>query len=153
MRCTELTDHADGRGHGAGGPVRRFVRRIGVGQGDDPIEHRLIERRDARRPRLVAHETVDAIGHEPLLPAPDTGLGFADLAHDRIGSETGGGKKHDPRTPDMLLRAVPIPDDRIQSLTVRIGQHDRDSRAHAPDSHTPCPRRISYGTQMLDLNH
>src|SRR5512133_984369 len=59
--------------------------------------------------------------HEPLLPAPDAGLGLAGLAHHGIGSETGGGEKHNPRTPDVLLRAVPITDDRIQSLTVRSG--------------------------------
>jgi len=52
-----------------------------------------------------------------------------------MGSETGGGQKHDPRTPDVLLGTVPIDDDRVQSLTVHIGQLDRDTSAHAPDSH------------------
>jgi hypothetical protein len=69
--------------------------------------------------------------------APDAGLGFAGLAHDGVRSETGGGQKHDPRSPDVLLRAVPITDDRIQSLMVRIGQRNRDSGARAPDSRAP----------------
>jgi hypothetical protein len=73
---------ADGGGHGAGGPVRRFVRRIGVRQGDDAIDDRLVERCDARRARLVAHQAVDAVGHVAFLPSPDTGLGLAGLAHD-----------------------------------------------------------------------
>ncbi len=144
---------ADGGGHGAGGPVRRFVRRVGVRQGDDSIDDRLVERCNARRARLIAHQTIDAVDHVPFLPSPDTGLGLAGLAHDRIGPETGGGQKHDPRTPDVLLGAVPIEDDRIQSLTIRIGQHDRDTRAHAPNSHTPDRRGIPRRTQALELNH
>lgn len=40
---------ADGLGHGGDGLVRRFVRRVGVGQGDDAIDHGLAERLDARR--------------------------------------------------------------------------------------------------------
>ena len=144
---------ADGCGHGAGGPVRRFVRRVGVRQGDDPIDDRLVERCDAGRARLIAHQTIDAVGHVPVLPSPDTGLGLAGLAHDRICSETGGGQKHDPRTPDVLLGAVPIQDDRIQTLMIRIGQHDRDTRAHAPNSHTPDREGIPRGTQTLDLYH
>ena len=99
---------ANGGGHGAGGPVRRFVRRIGVRQGDDPIDDRLVERCDARRARLVAHQAVDAGGHGAFLPSPDTGLGLAGLVHDRTGSETDGGQKHNPRTLDVLLGAVPI---------------------------------------------
>src|SRR5512144_3291754 len=103
--------------------------------------------------RSVPHQTIDAVDHVPFLPSPDTGLGLAGLAHDRMGTETGGGQKHDPRTPDVLLGAVPIEDDRIQSLTVSIGQHDRDTRAHTPDSHTPDRRGIPLGTQVSELNH
>jgi hypothetical protein len=39
----------DGGGHGAGGPVRRFVRRVSVRQGNDPIDDRLGERGDTWR--------------------------------------------------------------------------------------------------------
>jgi hypothetical protein len=83
---------ADGLGHGAGGQVRRFVRRLGVGQSDSPRDDP-----NARRPRLVASQAVDPFRHEPLLPAPDAGRGFAGLAHHRVGSRTGGGEKHDLR--------------------------------------------------------
>ena len=43
-------------------------------------------------PRFVAHQTVDAVSHEPLLAAPAVGLGFAGLAHDGVRSEAGGGQ-------------------------------------------------------------
>ena len=144
---------ADSLGHGACGPVCGFVRRLGIGQRHHPVDNRLRERRNARRPRLVAHQTVNSLGHKPLLPAPDAGLGFAGLAHDGVRSETGGGQKHDPRSPDVLLRAVPITDDRIQSLAVRIGQRNRDTRAHAPDSHAPHRRGIPCETQASDFIH
>ena len=143
----------DGGGHGASGPVCRFVRRVSVRQGNDPIDDRLGERGDAWRARLIAHQTVDAVGHVPFLPSPNTGLGLAGLAHDRMGSETGGGQKHNPRTPDVLFGAVPIEDDPVQSLTVRIGQLDRDTRAHAPDSHIWGRAGIPCRTQTSDSNH
>lgn len=126
---------ADGGGHGVGGPVRRVVRRLGIHHGDDPIDDRLAEGCDAWQARLVAHETVDAVGYVPFLQSPDTGLGLANLTHDRMGSAAGGGQKHDPRTPHVVLGAVPIEVDRVQPLTVRIGQLGRDTRAHAPNSH------------------
>ena len=40
---------------------------------------------------------------------------FARLAHDRVGPDTVCGHQHDARPPTMLLRTVPIGDDRRQS--------------------------------------
>ena len=114
---------------------------------DNPLISGTNERCDAWRALLIAHQTVAAVGHVLFLPSPDTGRGLAGLAHDRMGSETGGGQKHDPRTPDVLLRAVPIAEDRVQSLTIRIGHLDRDTRAHTPDSHTPGRGRFLRRTQ------
>ncbi len=37
-------------------------------------------------------------------------------------------EKHNRRFPDVLLRAVPITDDRIKSLAVRIGHQDMDNQ-------------------------
>ena len=145
--------NADGRGHGAGGPVRRLMGRFGVRQSHHPIDNRLVERHDARWPRLVLDQAVDPRSHETFLPAPDAGLRLAGLAPNGIGPETRGREKHDPRTPDVFLRAVPIQHDRIQSLAVRIGQRNRHPRAHAPDSHKPDRGGIPRGTRALGLNH
>jgi len=43
-------------------------------QGHDPIGHILRQARRAGRPGLVAQQTVEALVHEPRLPAPDGGL-------------------------------------------------------------------------------
>ena len=57
---------------------------------------RLGQRRDARRPGLVAQQPVDAGLHEALLPAPDRGLALAGLPHDLRRAEAIGGQQHDP---------------------------------------------------------
>ena len=64
--------------------MRGLARRVaGRGQGDHPLGHdRGAQRRDARGPGLVAQQPVDARRHEPLLPAPDTGLRLAGAPHD-----------------------------------------------------------------------
>ena len=49
-------------------------RRIGKRQRHHARGHLRTERRDARGPRLVVQEAVDAFLHEPFLPAPDAGL-------------------------------------------------------------------------------
>src|ERR1700722_13215127 len=78
---------ADRLGHRRAGPMRRFVRRLLHGQRDDALVDRRIELRDARGPCLVAQKTVHAFDGEALLPAPDTGLGLAGLAHDRVSAD------------------------------------------------------------------
>ena len=76
--------HACRSAHRRTGPVGRFARRGLHGQRDNALGDRRIELGDARGSRLVAQKPVHAFGGEPFLPAPDAGLGFAGLAHDRI---------------------------------------------------------------------
>src|SRR5260221_6234788 len=71
--------------------------RIGAGHGDDPIDHRLGKRRNARRPRLVAQQAIDAGLHEAFLPAPDHRLALASPPHDRRRPKAIGGHPADPR--------------------------------------------------------
>ena len=78
-------------GHRRARPMGRFVRRFLQGQSHNPLGDRRLELRDARGPRLVAQKPVHAFGGEPLLPAPDAGLGFAGLAHDRVRADALGG--------------------------------------------------------------
>src|SRR6202043_1429463 len=53
---------ACGLGHRRAGPVRRFAWRLLHGQRDDALGYGGVELGDARGPRLVAEESVDALG-------------------------------------------------------------------------------------------
>jgi len=68
--------------HYVGGPVGRLARRIGKRQCHDELADIGTERRNARRPRLVAQQPVTAFRGEALLPAPHAGLRLAGAAHD-----------------------------------------------------------------------
>lgn len=112
-------------GYGGGGPVGCLARRIAERAGDYGLGHRLGQGRNAGRARLVARQAVDTIGGEAFLPVPDRGLGNPGLAHDGVGALPIGGQQHDPATLDMLLRAVAIRDDGLQTgsstgLTVKL---------------------------------
>ena len=69
--------NAGGFRHHRAGPVRRLQGRVFKRQGDNPFGDLVSQRRDAGRPRLVAKQAVEAVLHEPFLPAPDAGLGLA----------------------------------------------------------------------------
>src|ERR1700735_633109 len=111
------------------------------------------ERRNARRPGLVAQEAVHALLHEPLLPSPDAGLRYPRLTHDLGRGETGWRPKHDPRAPDMLLRTVSVRSNRLQTSTIGGIQFNEDRCAHQTDSHSHDPRGIPYPTLPSDFIH
>lgn len=157
MRLPDVLDRRDREphrpGHGLPRPVRRLVRRRRERQPHDLGDPVVRNRRLAGRAGLVAQEPVHARLHEPLLPAPDASLRLARRRHDRVRAQAVGGKKHDPRAPDMLLRRVAIGDDGLQTLA--IGGRDRDGypTAHDADSHAPPPKGIPGGTLSCQLNH
>ena len=95
----------------------------------------LWQRRDARRPRLVAQQAVDPGQHESLLPAPDRSLGHPCLPHDLGRPVPLGRQQHDPGAPDVLLRTVAVGRDGGKPLTIRGSDIDDGSGAHAPNSH------------------
>ena len=135
-RAPDAPDRADAdagrlRHHG-GGPVGGLRRLIGQRQRHHALRHLGAERRDARRPGLVAQQTVHPLGHEPRLPAPDARLGLARPPHDLRRPEAVRGRQNDAGPPHVLLRAVPIRDDRLQSGTVRGAYLDADTLAHPP---------------------
>src|SRR5580704_4299732 len=113
------------------GPMRRLMRRGLVGQGNNTIDGRGRQGRDARGPGLVASEPLDPLMHEALLPAPDHGSALADSAGDGSGAGAVGPQNNDPRPPNVLLRAVAIPDDRLQASSIRRSDRDDYSLAHA----------------------
>ena len=127
--------YAAGRRHRAPGPMRRLAARIAECQRDHPIDH---GRRQGRQPGLagpVAHQPGHAFAHEPLLPAPDAGLGHLGPAHDLGRAAARRRRQDDPRPPDVLLRAVPIRHDPLQPATVRSAHLDADPFAHAAACH------------------
>ena len=93
---------------------------------DDSLCYRCL----ARWPGLVAQQAVNPIGHETLLPAPDTGLTLARSTHDLIGPQTVSRQQDDRRPPDMFLGTVPIVNDRFQPLTITRIEPDLDTASH-----------------------
>jgi len=139
-------------GHRRGGPVGDFPRRIGGdGQRHHPLGHLVSQGRNARRAGLVPQQAVHALLHEPLLPSPDRRLALVRPAHDFDGPQAVGSQKHDPRSPDVLLRAVAVRDHRLQAEAVRGAHLDDNPFAHPPDSHIRPVGGIRSGTLMLDF--
>jgi len=69
--------------------------------------------------------------HEALLPAPDHGFALTDSPRDGGSALAVSGQNNDPRPPDVLLRAVAIPDDRLQASPIRRRDFDDYTLAHA----------------------
>ena len=133
-----------GLGHHVGGPVGRLAGRVLLSKRDHPLGDLRPQGRDARRPRLVAQQPLGALQHEPCLPAPHAGFALASTAHDLDCAEAGGGQQHDPRPPDMFLRAVPVRSDRFQTSTVGRAHINNDILAHPPDSHPTRAQGIPF---------
>src|SRR3954453_18425659 len=152
MRWTEetLTPTALARGSG---PMRRLVRRLGRGQRHHLVDDLLAERRNARRPGLVAQQAVDPFRGEAFLPAPDASLRLARPAHDLNGAKTVRRQQHDLGPPGMLLRDVAVTDNRAQAAATDGGEGDGDTRAHAPESHGSNRSGIPSWIQSSDLIH
>ena len=139
--------------HQIGGPMGGLDRRIGKRQRHHARGHLRTERRDARGPRLVVQEAVDAFLHEPFLPAPDAGLRLAGPAHDLVGANTVGAREDDRRPPSVFLRGVTVPGDRFKSAADGPRDRDGNSGAHAPDSHGNRNRGIPIRTLLSGKDH
>src|SRR5665213_1943077 len=135
------------------GPVGRLGGRLSLGEHHDTLSDVRSKGRDTRGARLVTQQAVVTLLHEAFLPAPDTGLRFARLAHDLVGADAGRAQQHDLGTPDMLMRRVAISRERSQTATISRLEDDGYSGSHAPDSHRSSPSRIPSGIQMSELIH
>ena len=127
-------------GHCGGSPVCGLAWRIGQCASDNALLDCASQGRDARRTGLVAQQTFDAVGHEPLLPPPDSRLAGACAAHDLRCAATIRRQQHDVCSPNMLLGRVPICHDRRKPLAISGAYLDDDTCAHAINSH---PRTAS----------
>jgi hypothetical protein len=125
---------ADLRGRRSGRPMRRLARRRPKRRRHDLLGDRRRQRGNARQPRLVAQQTVDAGLHEPLLPAPDSGLGHARQPHDGRRGVSGGGQQHHAGAANVLLLAVTVGVHCKQPLTIFRPDVNGDPSAHAHDS-------------------
>src|SRR5665213_3317927 len=139
--------------HHRGGPMGRFEGRGGQGQRDDALGYFGPERRNARGSRLVAKEAVHAFFGEALLPAPDAGLRLARQPHDRDRAHALRAEQDDTGAPDMLLSGVAVADQRLQAPAVGWRDLDRDTYAHATDSHAKASTGIPYKTRPSDFIH
>lgn len=144
---------ARSHGHGGAGPVGHLAGRIAQREGNHPFGHLVDQRRHAGWPGLVAQQTGDALLGEALLPAPDRRLGNAGFPHDGIGTEARGGEQHDPAAPDVLLRAVAIRDDRLETGLIGGVDGKVDPGAHPSESHGRDRRGIPSRIQMSDFIH
>ena len=150
IRCTELT--LSPLTAAIAGAVQ-WVTPSGGGSASVPRHHRLDhglgQRRDARWPRLVVQQTVDALAHEPLLPAPHARFRHARPAHHLGGAAALPRRQNDPRPPDVLLGAVAVRHDRLEPCTITSGDFDLDPLAHG-DSLPPARRQ---GNLLLEFIH
>ena len=133
--------------------MRGFARWIAESAGDDPLLDRHAEWRDARGSGLVAQQPGDTVGHEPLLPAPNCGLGGSGPAHDFLGAAALRRQQDDLGSPDMLLWRVPVRRDRRQTLAIGGAQVDCDAGAHAADWHSRIRAGNSHKIQPSDFIH
>ena len=76
------------------------------------------------------------------------GFALADSALDGGRARAVSGPNDDPRPPDVLLRAVAFPDDRLRASPIRRRDFDDYSLAHAPQSHNLCRRKTLIRTLL-----
>src|ERR1700722_12167525 len=131
--------------HHRGGPVGRLGGRGSLGQRHDAFSDARPQRRDARGARLIVQEAVVTCLHEAFLPAPHTVFRLAGPAHDFISANTVRAQQDYLSPPDMLVRAVAVPRQRLQAAAVGRLKSDGNSCSHAPDSHAFRSRGIPPG--------
>lgn len=142
-----------GLGHHRRRPMGCLERRVTLGQRHHALGYLGTQGRDPRRPRLVAQKPVDAVGHEPLLPAPDAGLRLAGPAHDRVRAEPIGAEKDDGCPPHVFLGGVAVADNAFKTKPVGRIKCDRDSCTHLKDSQMREVWGIPNRTRTLSGNH
>ena len=93
----------------------RLGGRVGLGVRHDAFGDVRPQRRDARGAGLIVQVAVVTRLHEAFLPAPHTGLRLAGPPHDLIGANSIRAQQDDLSPPDMLVRGVAVPRQRLLS--------------------------------------
>ena len=123
---------AGGLGHHHRRPMGHLMQRVALGQCYHALGQLGTQGHNPLWPRLVTQKTVDAVGYEPLLPAPGTSLRFAGSAHVRLRVEPSGTEKNDRRLGAEVLG----------------GQYDVNSSARIPHIH----KFTNIGNLLPDSN-
>ena len=125
-------------GHRPAGPVGRLAGRLGAGQGHDPPHGPVAQRRLARLAAGVAQQPLDPSFGEPPLPAPHRRpADSSPLGHSRDRQPLGR-CQDDPSPRHVLLGAITIGDDRLQTSTILDRDQRTDDLSHEPNvAHPP----------------
>ena len=146
MRCTELTLIAGGLGHGGGRPVRRLAGRVGRWSARPPGRMTSAPSGGMRDGRVLSRSSPSTPSVMKRSCQRQThGLGLAGPAHDLGGAATVRRQQDDPRPPDVLLRAVPVRHDRLQTGTVGGADFDVDSLRMPQTRMHPPQRESAFG--------
>ncbi len=111
-----------------------------------------------------AGEAVWLLEHPPLytagtssnpadLVAPDRRRRQTCRRHDLIRANPGCAENNDPRAPDMLLRRIPVNDQRLEPEPIQPLKRNRYSCTHDPQYHAPQSFGIPKRTHPSRLNH
>jgi hypothetical protein len=122
--------------------VARFAGRFGAGQRHHPVDDLIAQGRLAGLARGIAQQAVDPGLGEPPLPAPDRGSAdISPLGH--FCDRQPVGRRQDDLSPrHVLLGAVAVADDRLETSTI-LSRHQRtDDLSHGP-SIAPPPRLVN----------
>jgi hypothetical protein len=122
--------------------VGGFAGRLGAGQGHDPTHGLIAQGRLAGLAAGIAQQPLDPGFGEAPLPAPDRRPADSGAPGDLRNLQPAGGAQNDPSARHVLLRAVAIGDDRLQTSTI-LGRDQRtDDLRHMPSIAHP-PRLVN----------
>lgn len=142
--------------------------RLGVGLGhcamvrSDKRELRRLWRGELSQPRRALMVKIPAQGFSSaripwtLKPVPgvERRRSLDRRPHDLGRPATIGGGQHDPGSPNVLLRAVPIRHDRLEAIAIRRACIEGGTGAHPRDSYQSSPRgsQIGINRQILSTS-
>jgi hypothetical protein len=104
--------------------------------------------REAGGAGLVAEKPIDPFFHKACLPPPDRRLADSGCAQDSGCTQPIGGPQNDPGTPDVLLGAVAIIEDRPKALAINRAEVDGDACTHHTTLHNQLNVEIQKWTLM-----
>jgi hypothetical protein len=125
----------DGLRHSPSGPMSDGAGRLGAGQGDDPRDDGLGDRRRPGLARFVAKQAVDSFLGKAPLPAPNRRATDAGAPRHFQHRQSVDGEQYDFRALHMLEGVVAIVDYPLEPFDVDGAREDANGLGHMPDSH------------------
>jgi hypothetical protein len=118
-------------GHRPAGPVRGFAGRFGAGERHHPLHGLIAQGRFAGLAGGITEQALHASFDEPPLPAPDRRATDAGAPRDLGDVQPRGRPENDPSPRHVLLGAVAIGDDRLQTSAILDRDQRTDDLSHA----------------------